>query len=134
MSCRDPGCMGGVLDEGDLDSPVPGQISEKLSGVLSQFERVPEGTCPSPFFSSALTAIDVGPRPADLHGDVMDLLQFRTPGGVDVSTQPILRSVAELGAWNQAYRLTLPRCGLVWRQVKAPPPFQADGSSAGVAA
>jgi len=133
MSCRDPGCIGWMLDEGGFDNDVPGPISERFSGVLFKFESRPEGRGSLPFLSSVPTFIEVGPKPAGLHGDVVDPLPFRSPGGVGALTPSILRSAAELSAWNQAYRLTPPVCGVVQRQAQERPPFQADGPSTGAA-
>ncbi|NVJ69434.1 MAG: PAS domain S-box protein [Alphaproteobacteria bacterium] len=103
------------------------KLSAQVPGVIYQYQLFPDGRSCFPFASEGMEHIyEVAPE--DVTEDASIVFSRLHPDDLEMVSEAINRSAADLTPWVQDYRVTLPKQGMRWRSGNAQPEKLKDGS------
>ncbi len=103
------------------------KIVSRLPGMVYQFRQQPDGSLSFPYASEAIRDI-YGVTPEEVQQDAMRLTEVIHPDDLEAVLTSIGKSAAELGVWQQEYRVRRPDGSERWLQGNALPEREEDGS------
>ncbi|AOY00296.1 hypothetical protein BJP62_07455 [Jeongeupia sp. USM3] len=104
------------------------KLSERVPGMIYQFQRHADGRSVFPYASDAIQQI-YGISPEAAAEDARGVLGRILPEDMPVLVESIDRSALQLSLWRCDYRVDLPGRGVRWLRGESSPERQDDGST-----
>ena len=104
------------------------KLADNVPGVIYQYQHFPDGRARFPYVSEGLSELFELP-PQALLADAEAAFGRIHAEDLERMTASIAQSERTLQAWQQEYRVQLPRAGLRWHAGHARPERQDDGST-----
>ncbi|GHD65837.1 PAS domain S-box protein [Jeongeupia chitinilytica] len=104
------------------------KLSERVPGLIYQFQRFPDGRSCFPYASDGIQAI-YGVSPEEAAEDARVVLERIVADDMPMLIESIEQSQAQLSLWRCDYRVDLPQRGVRWLRGESSPERQEDGST-----
>ncbi|MBM3116743.1 PAS domain S-box protein [Jeongeupia naejangsanensis] len=104
------------------------KLSERVPGLIYQYQRFPDGRSVFPYASDGIQAI-YGVSPEAAGADATIVLDRIVADDMPMLAESIDQSAQQLSLWRCDYRVDLPQRGVRWLRGESSPERQEDGST-----